>query len=395
MVIGSGWEQERLVRLAKDRGHWVVATAWPPVYADALPLADAGEHADPRDLERMWRIARERRIEAVVADQCDYSCFAAAYVAERLGVPGSTVAAAQVATNKHLQRERLASAGVRQPHFQLCRDLEAARKCVAEFGYPAIIKPVDNRGNFGVNRVDTAEQVPEAFYEALSNAHSRTVLVEEFIEGTMATVEGFMFPGRSHASLVCSSKVMLGGRKRVAMELRYPGQFTPEVTRLLVERNQDAMTALGYGVGATHAEYMVTPQGEPYFIEAANRGGGVLINSHIVPTLTGVDTTALMLDHATGCGPPRPGAGQLRGTMVLSFFGVTEEGEVTAIEGIDEARQIPGVVALRMLVTVGSRIRAIVTDAHRHGFVIGRASDLDGALAVANRAKTLVRVVVR
>lgn len=395
MVIGSGWEQERLVRLAKERGHWVFATAWPPVYADALPLADAGEHADPRDLDAIWRLAREHRIEAVVADQCDYSYFAAAYVADRLGTPGSTVAAAQVATNKQLQRARLAAAGVRQPQFRLCRDLEAARKCAAEFGYPAIIKPVDNRGNFGVNRVDVAEQVPEAFYEALSNAHSRMVLVEEFIEGTMATVEGFMFPGQIHTSLVCSSKVMLGGRKRVAMELRYPGQFTADVTRRLVEGNQAAMTALEYGVGPTHAEYMVTTEGEPYFIEAANRGGGVLINSHIVPTLTGVDTTALMIDHATGGELPPHGPTELQGSIILSFFGVAGEGEVAGIEGLGEACRLPGVIALRMLVAIGSRLRAIVTDAHRHGFVIARGDCLDEALRVATRAKTLVRVITR
>lgn len=395
MVIGSGWEQERLVRLAKERGHWVVATAWPPAYADALPLADAGEHADPRDLDWMWRLAREYSVEAVVADQCDYSYFAAAYVAERLGVPGPTVAAAQVATNKQLQRERLAAAGVRQPQFRLCRDLDGVEKCASEFGYPVIIKPVDNRGNFGVNRVDAPGQTLEAFYEALANAHSRAVLVEEFIEGTMSTVEGFVFPDGTHASLVCSSKVMLGGRKRVAMELRYPGQFTTEVARRLVERNQAAIAALGYGVGPTHAEYMVTAEGEPYFIEAANRGGGVLINSHIVPALTGVDTTALMLDHSTGSCIARRGPGGLHGSVVLSFFGLGQEGEVAAIEGLEEARHLAGVISLRLLIGVGSQIRAIVTDAHRHGFVIAQAERIEEALQVAERAKNLVRVTVR
>jgi hypothetical protein len=111
--------------------------------------------------------------------------------------------------------------------------------------------------------------------------------------------------------------------------------------------------------------------------------------------LTGVDTTALMLDHATGCDVLRTRDDQVRGAMVLSFFGVAEEGEVTAIEGLDEARRVAGVISLRMLVAVGTRIRAIVTDAHRHGFVITRGSRLDEALQVANRAKALVRVVVR
>lgn len=395
MVIAAGWEQERLVGLAKVRGYWVLATAWPPSYADALPLADVGERVDPRDLDAIWRLATAHRIEAAVADQCDYSYFAAAYVNERLGVPGVTVAAAQVATNKLRQRERLAAAGIRQPRHHVCTDLAAARRAVDDVKYPAILKPVDNRGNFGVNRVDAPEQVADAFYEALANAHSRTVLVEAFIEGTMSTVEGFMFPGGRHVSLVTSSKVMLGGRKRVAMELRYPGEFAPEVQRGLVAGNQAAMAALGYGVGPTHAEYMVTAGGEPYFIEAANRGGGVLINSHIVPAITGVDPSVLMLDHATGATLVAPPATEPHGAAVLSFFGFRAHGEVAAVEGVDAARALPGVIALRILVSIGARIDPIVTDAHRHGFVVARGASLDEALRTVERAKALVKVQVR
>jgi biotin carboxylase len=395
MVIGAGWEQERLVRLAKERADWVFATAWPSTYAHALPLADEGVVADPRDLDRIWRLAREHRIGGVVADQCDYSYFAAAYVAERLGAPGPGVAAAQVATNKQHQRERLARSVVRQPRFLVCRSLADAENGAAEVGFPAIVKPVDNRGNFGVNRVDAPDQVAEAFYEAVANAHSRTVLVEEFITGTMATVEGFVFPDGVHVSLVCSSKVMLGGRKRVAMELRYPGQFDPDVTARLLECNQAAIEALGYGVGPTHAEYMVTPGGEPYFIEAANRGGGVLINSHIVPALTGVDPTALMVEYAKGASITRPPPGAPKESAILSFFGLAQAGEVAVIEGLELARSLPGVISLRMLIDVGSWIGAIVTDAHRHGFVIARASGIEEAVQIAGRAKALVRVVVR
>lgn len=50
---------------------------------------------------------------------------------------------------------------------------------------------------------------------------------------------------------------------------------------------------------------------------------------------------------------------------------------------------------MRMLIGVGNRVRAIVTDAHRHGFVIARGGCLDEAVEMANRAKALVRVTLR
>ena len=299
MVIAAGLEQERIIQLVKERGHWVLATAWPATYADSLTLADHGEIVDPRNLTAIWELAHGHAIEAVVTDQCDYSQFAAAYVAERKGLPGPSFAAAHVAINKSHQRGRLRESGVLQPRYVLCATRDDVWKAVKNTGYPAIIKPVDNRGNSGVNRIDHEEHVAEAYYDAIANTLSRKIIVEQFIEGTMVTVEGFVFPCGQHISLVSSSKVMLGGRKRVAMELRYPAEFPKDIVESVIETNQKAMQALGYGFGPTHAEYMVTPSGQAYFIEAANRGGGVLINSHIVPAVTRCDPTSLMVDHAT------------------------------------------------------------------------------------------------
>ena len=394
LAIGAGWEQERLLAAARARGRGLVATAWPSTYADALPMASVGAVVDPRDLAGIWAFAREHRPSAVVADQCDYSYFATAFVAERLGLPGPTLASAHVATNKYRQRQRLAAAdAVAQPRYRLCRTLTEVREALNEVKYPAILKPLDNRGNFGVNRVDEPVQVPDAYYEALTHSHTRELLVEEFVDGTMTTVEGFRFPAE-HVSLVASSKRMLGGRKRVAMELQYPALLDDHVVRDLMETNQRVMAALGYGVGPTHAEYMVTPDGRPFFIEAANRGGGVLINSHIVPALTAVDPTQLLLDHALGLEVPTARPRPATGAAVLSFFGFDTTGTVQGFDGVDEARTLPGVLALRLMVSAGATIQPIVTDAHRHGFVIVNAPTIDAARRTVETIRELVRVRV-
>ena len=395
MVIAAGWEQERLIRLAKGKGHWVLATAWPAGYADSLELADVGEVVDNRELEAFHRLAEEHRIEAVTSDQCDYSMVAAAYVAERLGLPGPRVAAAQVANNKADQRRLLEGADVPQPRSIPCASLDEARAAVAETGYPAILKPVDNRGNFGVNRVDEDGQVSDAFFEALANAHSRRVLVEEFVEGTMTTVEGFAVPGQGHLSLVASSKEMLGGRKRVAMELAYPAELSDGVVTRLLETNQRAIAALGYDAGPTHAEYMVTAEGVPYFIEAANRGGGCLVHPLVVPAASGLDTTALQLDLVSGADVELPAVAPGGKPTLLRFFALEGQGVVEAIRGLEAARAVPGVLESRVMVAAGAKVAPITTDSGRHGFVIATADSLAEAREVAARAAACVEVDFR
>ena len=100
--------------------------------------------ASPRDIDRCVAVARTHRVDAVVADQCDYSLFASACIADLLGLHAPSLAAAQLATNKRLMRERLADAALDQPVFRACRTLAEAEAALDHTGLPAIFKPVDN-----------------------------------------------------------------------------------------------------------------------------------------------------------------------------------------------------------------------------------------------------------
>ena len=117
----------------------------------------------------------------------------AACIADILGLRAPSVESAQLATNKRLMRERVARAGLAQPAFRACRTFREAEAALTVTGLPAIFKPTDNRGCFGVSTARTAADAKESFYDALMNAHSREAIVETFLEGTMVTVDGYFF----------------------------------------------------------------------------------------------------------------------------------------------------------------------------------------------------------
>src|SRR5437868_5892492 len=77
LVINVGWEQERLVRVLAEYGVEIYAISSVAGWNRELPVKEAAQ-MDYRDLPAVLDYARRVRPAAVVADQCDYSYFAAA-----------------------------------------------------------------------------------------------------------------------------------------------------------------------------------------------------------------------------------------------------------------------------------------------------------------------------
>lgn len=387
MIINSGWEQTDLIRKAKDQGLYVIATDLQPD-APGFQLADETAVADPRDLSQLFAIASEKKIDAIISDQCDYSHFAAAYIAERLGLPGASLGAAQHSTNKKWMRLACSHTSIQQPRFIACKTIQEAKLAVHEIGLPVIIKPLDNRGNFGVNQVEHISQLEEAFFEAIANSHSRECLVEQFIQGTMATVDGFVFGIHGHYSLAVASKAMLGGRKRVAMEIVYPAEFPQKIVKELQLCHNKVVQALGIQYGCTHGEYMVTETGDIFLIECANRGGGCYTSSRIVPAVSGYDLSEYLILSALGERDLKVAedAESMKKASVLSFIQLSA-GKIVSIENQEQIMKRNHILAFRLSVKPGDTITTITNDANRHGFLITTGATTELAKQHAEAAK--------
>jgi biotin carboxylase len=396
LILPAGIEQVFIIRKAKELGLFVVAVDASPEAA-GFRYADVTEIASSRDIDRCLAIARQHQVDAVVADQCDYSLFASACIADLLGLHAPSVEAAQLATNKRLMRERVARAGLAQPTFRGCRTLDAAQAAVADIGLPAIFKPVDNRGCFGVSTARTQDEVKESFYEALMNAHSREAIVETFLDGTMVTVDGYCFRPGVYLPLGIATKRKVGGRRNVDMEVMYPAELADDVVERVLEYNQRTVDALGLTFGATHGEYLVTADGTPYLIEIANRGGGVYTAPVIVPSLSFAPVPELLLRNAFGEFPAPDGvepAPQRRST-VLGFIDFGVRGTLVSVEGIDRALAIPGVLAVHLLAKIGQPLPDITHGPSRHGFVIATAADRESTRRLVRQVRDTLEVVTR
>ncbi len=297
MLIGIGWEQLPLAASAKKLGLMVVATtSW-----DGEILADrVYRGVDSRDLDRLERIFLEERPDAVLADECDYSMYAVAYLTEKYQLPGPSLDVLTITNNKFLQRQCGSECGILQPEYQLCWSIEQAKQFAAARGYPIVLKPIDNRGSIGVGIVTSEEQLSMAWYEAVKNAHSRMVIAEQFIEGGTVIVDG-LCDGSAFHMLAAATKDNYQGTTTVAKKLYYPGRLTQEQYRTLERYSAQIVAQIGANFGFVHIEYIYDAKAEDFwFLEIANRGGGVFISNMILPYLVQEDLTLSYIRQSLG-----------------------------------------------------------------------------------------------
>jgi hypothetical protein len=103
-------------------------------------------------------------------------------------------------------------------------------------------------------------------------------------------------------------------------------------------------------------------------VEAANRGGGVMTSAIIIPTISGLNISEILVREAIN-EPFEVKPEKLSKFTMLGFL-VFEPGRVAKIEGLLQAANVPGVLLLRMLIKEGDVIEKPVSGAGRHGFVI-------------------------
>lgn len=217
----------------------------------------------------------------------------AARIAERLSLGFHTVAAADVARDKHRAREAATAAGIPGPRvarIEGAADVEAAALTV---GFPAVLKPVSGVGSVQAYRIDSEAQLRErvdAIFAEASVAREAprrglgsdrdwfdlmwsgrpALILESWIEGPKFDVDILLDDGAVAYGRVTDDLEPCGLRdvRRVA-----PSDLPPEDEAALVAHAAACVRAIGFRRGAFNIEVKRTGEG-PRTIEVNGRLGG-------------------------------------------------------------------------------------------------------------------------
>jgi biotin carboxylase len=388
-ILGGGPYQVPTIRRAKQLGLEVLVT---DMYQErpGYLIADRHEVIDVVDRERTLEAARRHAVDAVLCDSIDIGVPTAAYVAEQLGLPGIPLATAERFTDKYRMRQSLADAGIESTRLALVGSLEEADAATAQIGFPVVVKPPDSQGSRGVRRVRGPAELADCFAVAQRYSRCGRVIVEEYLEGTEVIVDSLCLGGEVTV-LAFGDKVPFGHRPETARRITYPAALDPASTQALIALNQSVVQALGLTNGLTHGEYKVC-SGGARLIEIGARGGGAGIFSEVLPHLTGLDLSGIVLDLAFGRRPEPKPAPEGRAANLLFFE--LPAGRLVGLDGLEEARALPGVRDIVITLRPGDRVAPPQDDTQRPGPAIVLGATRAEVLAISERLERLVRARV-
>lgn len=392
LVIGAGWEQYALIETIKLKGHKIIATH-PNLDAEGFELADSSYVKQSRDVNAHLKIAETYEIDAVISDNCDYSLYTASVVAQRFGLPFSPIQSAIFSNDKFSQRLACQQHEILQPEFYRVRTLEDAIQAANIIGFPVVIKPVDSRGTFGVTIVNNSKALFNAYFEAITNSPSLTLICEKFIEGELVTVDGFCF-SNGHKSLTVASREFATGVKPVTKSVTYPSFHNDDLRSKLLDNHHQVVKALGYDFGHTHGEYFVTKTNKIYLVECANRGAGVYTSSTINPLLTNIDLNEIYLNQSLGKDDfkiEHDKKNFMTRSVILTFLDF-EVGKVIKSVNVEEVTELPFVKQFRTIYSEKQMVESIENCASRHAMLVVDGHDSDELQSNLKTVKSTLNV---
>ena len=374
---------------ATDRCH-VIDDPWQDA---AIPIRFYDEAAS---VDAILEAARQRPIDGILVVG-DRPTVIAARVAGALGLPSHPPAAAAIARNKQLTRERLREAGLPVPWFQTaCVTVDP--DALASVVFPCVVKPLALSGSRGVMRADD----PASFRDAVlrlcalmqsadiraerNDAH-QTMLVEGFIPGREVALEGLLHHGALSVLALFDKPDPLNGPFFEETIYVTPSSLPADGQQAIVEAVTRASAAIGLAHGPIHAECRVNEDGVFVLEVAARPIGGLCARALRFQTIdripnpeSRIPLEELLLRHARGESPDHwhrePSAA---GVMMIP---IPRRGVFRGVEGLDAARLVDGVEDIRITAKDDQVLVPLPEGASYLGFIFARA----GSPAAVDRA---------
>lgn len=300
LFLGAAPTQVPPLQYARSQGHYIIT-------CDYLPdnpghkLADASYNVSTTDKEAVLALALQHRIDGVVAYASDPAAPTAAYVAERMSLPGNPYQSVLTLARKDLFRSFLKEHGFNVPNSESFYDRERARSWLNEIGVPAFIKPVDSSGSKGVTRLNQVCHFDEAFDHALVYSREKKVVVEQEIIRSKYQVagDGFIVDGKlvfrswadEHFDKFCNGLVPIGQT--------FPTSQPEKLLDVAHSESQRLLTLLSMKTGALNFDYVFSEDGRFYFLELGPRNGGCLI-PEVIRYANNIDLIKYTVDASIG-----------------------------------------------------------------------------------------------
>ena len=278
------------------------------ITCDYLPDNIAHKYSDEYhnvsiiDKDAVLALARKLEIDGIMSFAVDPGVVTAAYVQEKMGLPGNPYESVCILQNKDRFRNFLTRHGFNVPKAKGFASVEQAMADTYWYPWPVIVKPTDSAGSKGVTRVDRLECLEAALKVASEHSLSGRIIVEEFIEKQGCSSDSDCFSVDGQLKFVSFSAQRFdedAPNPYTPSAFSWPSTFTKEQEAELTSEIQRLLILLGMRTSIYNIETRVGVNGKPYIMEVSPRGGGNRL-AEMVRYATGVDLITNAVRAAVG-----------------------------------------------------------------------------------------------
>jgi biotin carboxylase len=397
LIVSGGIEAVDAAKRAKEMGLTVIVSDRDPeapgfAFADSCLIADVyGASETAAAAERYNR--KIRKIDGVICVAAD-APITVATVAAKLGIPGISIATAELACDKLAMKRRFAERGVPVPWFTEINTVQELQRIAIERGRDLVVKPVDSRGSRGVQRVAQVEDLTKAFTLARSHSPTDRVMIEEYLAGPQVSTESLVIDGVCHTP-------GFSDRNYEYLETYAPffiengGDLPSHLPQDIQAKVRDVVGRAAAALGVTNGTVkgdIVVHNGEPYVIELAARLSGGFFCTREIPLNTGIDFIGCAIKLALG-EPITPEELEPKtSTAVIQRYAFPSPGRVVSVTGADDALKISGIAEVVVTAKPGDVIPPAGDKRPSAAMVLATGATREIALAAANDALACLRI---
>ena len=397
LLLGGSAQQVVAIETAKRMGLRTVLCDFLPDNPGQF-IADRYYRVSTTDMEAVLKVATEEKADGILAYASDPAAPTAAYVAEKLGLPGSPYESVEILCNKDKYREFLSENGF---HTPAASGYDSVGNALADikngrFKYPLIVKPVDSSGSKGVSRIDVAEEAGEKLAYAMSFSRAGRIIVEEYVEkygyqiaGDGLSVDGklvFRCFGNDHFDPKCVNPF-------VPISASFPYNMPRHIHDKVHGEIQRLLSLLHMRTTTYNFDMRIDRDLNVYLMEVAPRDGGNYIPD-IIKYATGVDLIECSIKAALGEPIDCSGFGEEKG--LWSYYAVHSYADgVLERVCIDPEVEKNNVVVSHMVKSPGEEIKAFTGANTTLGILLMKFDSMAQMLHMMDHSEEWIQIIMR
>jgi biotin carboxylase len=299
LMLGGSDIQVSAIKKAKVMGYHVIT-------CDYLPdnpghrFSDEYYNVSTTDKESVLELAKELKINGILAYASDPAALPSAYVAEKLNLPTNPYESVKIMSRKDLFRDFMKKNGFLTPLAKSVKRYEKAANFLKKLNKTAIIKPVDSSGSKGIFKIEKNENFEKKFQSALSFSRVGKVIIEEFIEkkGFQIGGDGFLVDGE--LVFRCFGDIHFSKvNPLLPCSVSVPTLHDSEILGKVHQEIQKLLSLIGMKMGALNFDVIIDKDDHVYILEIGARNGGNMI-PELTRYCTGVDMIERSIKAAVG-----------------------------------------------------------------------------------------------